>query len=122
MNDAIGVLVDANAERAMTSTFHKFIGHSLHFGHLVYAKKRLVMRLSLANDVNVLGNMLDRLSEQNRWFRDFTLDAIGRAVELVGDTAIDDDRLIRTDRAGVSTSPVCEAAPMRLNLSHCSSR
>ena len=30
--------------------------------------------LSLANDVDVLGNMLDRLSEQNRWFRDFTLE------------------------------------------------
>ena len=52
----------------------------MHFGHLVYAKKRLVMRLSLANDVNVLGNMLDRLSEKNRWFRDFTLDALARAV------------------------------------------
>ena len=48
----------------------------MHFGHLVYAKKRLVMRLSLANDVNVLGDMLDRLSEQNRWYRDFTLDAL----------------------------------------------
>ena len=60
--------------------FTAFIGHSVHFGHLVYAKKRLVMRLSLANDVNVLGNMLDRLSEQNRWFRDFTLDALARAV------------------------------------------
>ncbi|MBA2622011.1 MAG: malto-oligosyltrehalose synthase, partial [Chthoniobacterales bacterium] len=52
----------------------------MHFGHLVYAKKRLVMRLSLANDVNVLGNMLDRVSEKNRWFRDFTLDALERAV------------------------------------------
>ena len=52
----------------------------MHFGHLVYAKKRLVMRLSLANDVNVLGDMLDRLSEKNRWFRDFTLDALARAV------------------------------------------
>ncbi|MEY2579173.1 MAG: (1-_4)-alpha-D-glucan 1-alpha-D-glucosylmutase, partial [Verrucomicrobiota bacterium] len=51
-----------------------------HFGHLVYAKKRLVMRLSLANDVNVLGDMLDRLSEKNRWFRDFTLEALARAV------------------------------------------
>ena len=52
----------------------------MHFGHLVYAKKRLIMRLSLANDVNVLGDMLDRLSEKNRWFRDFTLDALARAV------------------------------------------
>ncbi len=80
MNDAIGVLVDANAERAITSTFHKFIGHSLHFGHLVYAKKRLVMRASLANDVNVLGAMFDRISEKNRWYRDYTLDALTLAV------------------------------------------
>ncbi|MFN2507727.1 MAG: malto-oligosyltrehalose synthase, partial [Chthoniobacterales bacterium] len=33
-----------------------------------------------ANDVKVLGNMLDRLSEKNRWFRDFTLDALNMAV------------------------------------------
>jgi (1->4)-alpha-D-glucan 1-alpha-D-glucosylmutase len=80
MNDAIGVLVDGSAERAITTGFHKFIGHTLHFGHLVYAKKRLVMRLSLANDVNVLGAMFDRLSEKNRWYRDFTLDALTLAV------------------------------------------
>ncbi|MGB8341451.1 MAG: malto-oligosyltrehalose synthase [Chthoniobacterales bacterium] len=79
-NDAIGVLVDASAERAVTTAFHKFIGHNLNFGHLVYAKKRLVMRLSLANDVNVLGAMFDRLSEKNRWYRDFTLDALTLAV------------------------------------------
>jgi len=80
MNDAVGVLVDGLAERAITSAFHKFIGHTLHFGHLVYAKKRLVMRLSLANDINVLGAMFDRLSEKNRWYRDYTLDALTLAV------------------------------------------
>jgi (1->4)-alpha-D-glucan 1-alpha-D-glucosylmutase len=74
------LLVDASAEQAITKAFHRFIGHSMPFGHLVYAKKRLVMRLSLANDVNVLGDMLDRLSEKNRWFRDFTLEALARAV------------------------------------------
>ena len=75
--------VDASAEQSITKTFQRFLGHSMHFGHLIYAKKRLVMRLSLANDVTVLGNMLDRLSETNRWFRDFTLDALGRAVQEV---------------------------------------
>ncbi|CAA9220928.1 MAG: GH13_26 / GH13 / GH13_20 [uncultured Chthoniobacterales bacterium] len=74
------VLCDSSAEDAITKAFRRFVGHSMHFGHLVYAKKRLVMRLSLANDVNVLGAMLDRLSEQNRWFRDFTLEALSRAV------------------------------------------
>jgi len=75
-----GLLVDDSAEQAITKTFQRFIGHTMHFGHLVYAKKRLVMRQSLANDVNILGDMLDRLSEKNRWFRDFTLEALARAV------------------------------------------
>jgi len=78
--DVTQLLVDGSAESAITNIFRRFIGHSMHFGHLVYAKKNQVMRLSLANDVNVLGNMLDRLSEQNRWFRDFTLQALARAV------------------------------------------
>jgi (1->4)-alpha-D-glucan 1-alpha-D-glucosylmutase len=79
-NDVAGVLVDGAAEDAMTKTYKRFIGHSTHYGHLVYAKKRLVMRISLANEVSMLGNMVDRLSEQNRWFRDFTLEALVRAV------------------------------------------
>src|SRR6266705_2426018 len=79
-NQVAGVFVDASAETDMTRTFHRFIGHTMHFGHLVYAKKRLVMRLALANEVEVLGNMLDRLSEKNRWYRDFTFEALARAV------------------------------------------
>ncbi|HET7227630.1 MAG TPA: malto-oligosyltrehalose synthase, partial [Chthoniobacterales bacterium] len=79
-NQVAGVLVDHDAEGAITKIFKRFVGHSLHFGHLVYAKKLLVMRISLANEVNVLSSMVDRLSEQNRWFRDYTLEALARAV------------------------------------------
>src|SRR6266404_3185402 len=79
-NQVAGLLVDESAEASITKIFKRFIGHSIHFGHLVYAKKRLVMRISLANEVNVLGSMVDRLSEQNRWFRDYTLEALARAV------------------------------------------
>ena len=79
-NQSAGVLVDGSAEGVITKTFHRFIGHTMHFGHLVYAKKRLVMRIALANEVEVLGNMLDRLSEKNRWYRDFTFEALARAV------------------------------------------
>ena len=79
-NQVAQLLVDSSAEAAITKTFHRFIGRSLPFGHLLYAKKLQVMKLSLANDVDVLGNMVDRLSEQNRWYRDFTLEALARAV------------------------------------------
>ena len=80
-NQVAGVFVDPAAEATITKAFHRFIGHTMHFGHLVYAKKRLVMRIALANEVEVLGSMLDRLSEKNRWYRDFTLEALARAVQ-----------------------------------------
>src|SRR4029434_7895021 len=79
-NQVAQLLVDSSAEAAITRTFHRFIGHSLPFGHLLYAKQLQMRKLSLANDVDVLGNMVDRLSEQNRWYRDFTLEALARAV------------------------------------------
>src|SRR5438094_6812253 len=79
-NHLTQLLVDPSAETAITKAFHRFIGHSMPLGHLLYAKKLLVMKVALANDVDVLGNMLDRLSEQNRWYRDFTLEALSRAV------------------------------------------
>jgi (1->4)-alpha-D-glucan 1-alpha-D-glucosylmutase len=79
-NDVAQLLVDSSAETAITKTFHRFIGHSVPFGHLLYAKRLLVMKFALANDVDVLGNMLDRLSERNRWYRDFTLEALSRTV------------------------------------------
>jgi (1->4)-alpha-D-glucan 1-alpha-D-glucosylmutase len=82
-NQVTQLLVDSSAETAITKTFHRFIGHSMPFGHLLYAKKLQVMKLALANDVDVLGNMLDRLSEQNRWYRDFTLEALSRAVREI---------------------------------------
>ena len=79
-NDVAQLLVDSSTETAITKAFHRFIGHSVPFGHLLYAKKLLVMKFALANDVDVLGNMLDRLSERNRWYRDFTLEALSRTV------------------------------------------
>ena len=79
-NHVMQLLVDSSAETAITKTFHRFIGHSIPFSHVLYAKKLLVMKLALANDVDVLGNMLDRLSEQDRRHRDFTLEALSRAV------------------------------------------
>jgi (1->4)-alpha-D-glucan 1-alpha-D-glucosylmutase len=79
-NQVTQLLVESSAETAITKTFHRFIGHSVPFGHLLYAKKLLVMKFALANDVDVLGNLLDRLSERNRWYRDFTLEALSRTV------------------------------------------
>jgi (1->4)-alpha-D-glucan 1-alpha-D-glucosylmutase len=50
---------------------------------LAYQKKQLIMQLSLASEVHVLAHMLSRLSEKNRWYRDFTLSALTVAVREV---------------------------------------
>ena len=79
----ISLLVDPGAERVFSRAYREFIDRHVHYPTLVYEKKRLIMRLSLANDVNVLGAMLDRISEHNRLTRDFTLNALTSAVREV---------------------------------------
>ena len=77
------LLVDPAAEKSFSETYQKFINRHVNFPALVYEKKRLTMRLSLANDINVLGFILNRLSERNRLFRDFTLNDLTNTVREV---------------------------------------
>ena len=77
------LLVNGEAEASFSETYQRFIRRHVHFPTLIYEKKRLTMRLSLANDVNVLASILNRLSERNRLYRDFTLNALTGAVREV---------------------------------------
>ena len=77
------LLVDPAAEKAFSETYQGFIQRNVHFPTLVYEKKRQTMTLSLANDINVLGFILNRLSERNRLYRDFTLNALTTTVREV---------------------------------------
>jgi len=83
VNEVTGLLVDPAAEKAFSETYQKFTGDAMRFEEIVYQKKQLVMRLSLASEINMLGHMLDRLSEKNRWYRDFTLNALTAAVREI---------------------------------------
>src|SRR5205085_1178298 len=77
------VLVDPEAERSFTETYLKFLGIRLRFEELIYRSKLLTMHSAMASEVNVLGHMLNRLSESNRWYRDFTLNALTTAIREV---------------------------------------
>jgi (1->4)-alpha-D-glucan 1-alpha-D-glucosylmutase len=83
-NQVIAVLVDAEAKTAFTDIYTRFIGTPVTFPEVAYAGKLLTMRVSMSSEVNVLGHMLNRLSETNRWYRDFTLNALTTAIrELI---------------------------------------
>jgi len=79
-NQVTELLVDRGAERTMTDTYNRFVGRQLGFQELVYRSKKLVMQVSMASEVNVLGHLLNRLSESHRWYRDFTVNALTAAV------------------------------------------
>jgi (1->4)-alpha-D-glucan 1-alpha-D-glucosylmutase len=53
------------------------------FRELVYQKKFLTLQVSLSSELNLLATQLDRLSEKNRWSRDFTLNALRRALREI---------------------------------------
>ena len=82
-NQVTALLIDRAAEKSVTETYRRFLGAMPRFADLVYQNKQLTMRLSLASEINVLGHMLNRLSERNRWYRDFTLNALTTAVREV---------------------------------------
>ncbi|RYD81324.1 MAG: malto-oligosyltrehalose synthase [Verrucomicrobiaceae bacterium] len=79
-NQLLGVLIDPNAEKPFNEIYQRFIEQHLNFHDIVYRSKLLVMRSAMSSEVNVLGSMLNRLSETNRWYRDFTLNALTAAV------------------------------------------
>src|SRR5207245_10197731 len=71
------------ALRALDRLYERVVGERVDFADLVYQSKKLIMQTALASEVNVLAHLLDRSSERNRRFRDFTLYALRHAVREV---------------------------------------
>jgi (1->4)-alpha-D-glucan 1-alpha-D-glucosylmutase len=82
-NDLVQLLVDARHAPELRAAYERFIGFRLDYREVIYRGKRLVMQSSMASEVNVLGHLLNRISESNRWYRDFTVNALTAAVREV---------------------------------------
>ncbi len=50
------------------------------FGDIVYEAKRQVLETSMSSELSVMARRLDRISEQHRWSRDFTLGTLQRVL------------------------------------------
>ena len=62
-------------ERALDDIYRRFVARrgSLSFADLAYRSKKQVLHETMSGDINSLGHQLNRFSERNRHFRDFTL-------------------------------------------------
>jgi (1->4)-alpha-D-glucan 1-alpha-D-glucosylmutase len=78
-----GLFVDGGSEKAMTAAYTAFTGQRTPFPDLAYQCKQLILRVSMSSELNVLGHTLDRLSERNRYSRDFTLNSLTHALREV---------------------------------------
>jgi (1->4)-alpha-D-glucan 1-alpha-D-glucosylmutase len=78
-----GLFVDASKARFLQRLYRKFTGWSQSYSDLIYESKRLVMQVSMSSELNVLSRRLDRISEQHRRSRDFTLESLRDALREV---------------------------------------
>jgi (1->4)-alpha-D-glucan 1-alpha-D-glucosylmutase len=76
-------LVDRSSERKLTQCYEKFVDDHMDFREIICQSKRLIMQVTMASEVNVLGMMLSRLAESHRWYRDFTVNALTAAIREV---------------------------------------
>lgn len=83
LNLVNGLFVDGAHERAVTAAYAAFAGQRMPFADVGYESKRLIMRVSMSSELNVLGHALDRLSERDRHSRDFTLNSLTDALREV---------------------------------------
>lgn len=67
-----GLFVDGRNEKQFTDIYHRVIGGAIDLDLLIYNAKKLIMRSSLASEVNVLAHLLDAISGNDRYARDFT--------------------------------------------------
>ncbi|HKP75908.1 MAG TPA: malto-oligosyltrehalose synthase [Longimicrobiaceae bacterium] len=83
LNRVNGVFVASANEAAIDEAYRRFTGLRASFRDLVYEKKLLILRFALVSELTVLTTMLDRLSERNRCYRDFTWGALHDALREV---------------------------------------
>ncbi|MEJ0038578.1 MAG: malto-oligosyltrehalose synthase [Gammaproteobacteria bacterium] len=98
-----GLFVDSRAKARLDRVYRSFIGDYLEWPDTAYDSKVLVLRTSLAAELNVLANQLARIAQTDRHTRDFTLTNLRQALTdviaafpvyrtYVTDTASEEDR------------------------------
>lgn len=83
LNCVNGLFVDSGKIARLDAVYAKFISRKLNFEEIVYEAKRLILKVSMSSELHVLGHQLDRISEGNRWTRDFTRHGLIQALREV---------------------------------------
>jgi (1->4)-alpha-D-glucan 1-alpha-D-glucosylmutase len=83
LNVLNGLFVDTSSARAFTRLYRDWTDADDRFPEVVYEKKRLILDVSLASELNMLAHQLDRLAQRDRGSRDFTLNTLRKGLREV---------------------------------------
>ena len=83
LNELNGLFVDPGAAKKLRRVYARFIGSAPRFTDVVYESKKLITGTSMASELNVLANTIDRIGERDRRSRDFTLISIRDALSEI---------------------------------------
>src|SRR5207253_2363727 len=75
-----GLFVDPTAATRLERIYRSFVGETLDYEELVYDCKKLILKVALASELNVLANLLSRIALSNRRTCDFTLNSLRSAL------------------------------------------
>jgi (1->4)-alpha-D-glucan 1-alpha-D-glucosylmutase len=78
-----GLFVDPAASKSMEGIYRNFTGEEADFDALAYECRKLIVRVALASEVNVLANQLTRIALSKRHTCDFTLNSLRDALTEV---------------------------------------
>lgn len=78
-----GLFVDHSAAARMERIYRSFTGRSEDISDLVYDCKRLILKVALASELNVLATALSRIALANRYTCDFTLNSLRSALSEI---------------------------------------
>ncbi|MEI7770517.1 MAG: malto-oligosyltrehalose synthase [Chloroflexales bacterium] len=83
LNELNGIFVDQAARRTLDRLYADVAGPQPAYANLANSKKKEIMLVSLASEINALSHALDQLTEHNRRYRDFTLNSLTFAIREV---------------------------------------
>ncbi|ODU01939.1 MAG: malto-oligosyltrehalose synthase [Planctomycetes bacterium SCN 63-9] len=78
-----GLCVDGRGKQAFTKLYRDWIDQATRYGDVVYQKKRLIQSVALASELQMLALQLDRIAQNSRRSRDFTLNGLRDALREV---------------------------------------
>ncbi len=83
LNEVDGLFVDSTNEKKFDQLYNNFIGKKINFEQLAYERKKLFALVHMASEIRSLAYRLNQISENNRRYRDFTLNHLIVAIREV---------------------------------------